>query len=159
MCSSDLDSSKWTEFVLLAIFGGLFTLLMPCTYPMIPMTLNVFTKQSEAGRPVLKLAASYALGIVLAFTGLGILLTGVLGASLTSLSGHPVTNLVIGLAFVLLGLSLLDAFFLRLPSWVMDGVGGAKAGYLGAMVMGLTFAVTAFTCTAPFAGKIGRAHV
>ena len=145
--------SLW-QFLLLAVFGGLFTLVMPCTYPMIPFTLNVFAKQSLAGRPVLPLAASYAAGIMLAFTGLGVLVTGVFGASLSTLSGHPVTNLVVGLTFTLLGLSLLDVFFLRLPGSLTNAVGGYRAGAVGALVMGLTFAVTAFTCTAPFAGSV-----
>lgn len=146
-------SGLW-EFFLLAILGGLFTLVMPCTYPMIPFTINVFTKQSNAGRPLVPLAAAYAFGIVAAFTGLGVVVTGVFGASIATLSGHPITNLVIGVAFVLLGLSLLDVFFLQIPTGFANSIGGARMGYAGALVMGLTFAVTAFTCTAPFAGSV-----
>jgi len=149
----------WGEFLLLAVFGGLFTLVMPCTYPMIPFTVNVFTKQAAAGHRLLPLAAFYALGIIACFVGLGVLITGVFGASLTSLAGHPVTNLLIGAMFVLLGLSLLGAWFLRPPTWLQNLSGGSRGGYLGALVMGLTFAITAFTCTAPFAGAVLAAGV
>ena len=149
----------WGEFLLLAIFGGLFTLVMPCTYPMIPFTLNMFTKQAAGGARLLPLAAAYALGIIACFVGLGVLITGVFGASLTTLAGHPVTNLLIAALFIVLGLSLLGAWFLRPPTWLQNAAGGARGGYLGALIMGLTFAITAFTCTAPFAGAVLAAGV
>ncbi len=145
---------NWSEFLMLALFGGLFTLLMPCTYPMVPFTLNVFAKQAAAGRKLAPLALFYGAGIMACFVGLGLLVTGVFGASLAGLAGHPVTNLLVALLFAVFGLSLLGAFFLRLPSGWEDRLGGARAGYLGAGLMGLTFAVTAFTCTAPFAGAV-----
>lgn len=149
----------WGEFLLLAVLGGLFTLVMPCTYPMIPFTVNVFTKQAAAGARLVPLAAFYALGIVGCFIGVGVLVTGVFGASLTTLAGHPVTNLLIGVLFAVLGLSLLGAFFLQPPAWMQALSGGSRGGYLGSLLMGLTFAITAFTCTAPFAGAVLAAGV
>ncbi len=149
----------WGEFLLLAVLGGLFTLVMPCTYPMIPFTVNVFTKQAANGARLAPLAAFYALGIIGCFIGVGVVVTGVFGASLTTLAGHPLTNLVIGLLFVGLGLSLLGAFFLQPPAWLQGLTGGSRGGYLGSLLMGLTFAITAFTCTAPFAGAVLAAGV
>ncbi len=152
---SDAGTGRdWTEFLLLALLGGLFTLLMPCTYPMVPFTLNVFAKQAAAGRRLVPLALFYGAGIMACFVGLGLLVTGVFGASLAGLAGHPLTNLLVALLFIVFGLSLLGAFLLRLPAGWEDRLGGARAGYLGAGLMGLTFAVTAFTCTAPFAGAV-----
>ncbi len=151
---SDAGTGGGAGFWLLAVFGGLITLLMPCTYPMIPFTLNFFAKQAATGRSVLPLAAFYAAGIVLCFVGLGVLITGIFGQSLSTIAGHPITNLVIALLFVVLGLSLLGAFLLRLPGNIESKVGGGKAGYVGALVMGLTFAITAFSCAAPFAGTV-----
>lgn len=149
----------WAEFLLLAVLGGLFTLVMPCTYPMIPFTVNVFTKQAAGGARLLPLAGFYALGIVGCFIGVGVVVTGLFGASLTTLAGHPVTNLLIGLLFAVLGLSLLGAFFLQPPAWAQNLAGGRRGGYLGSLLMGLTFAITAFTCTAPFAGAVLAAGV
>ncbi len=142
------------QFLLLAIIGGLFTLLMPCTYPMIPFTMTFFAKQAAAGVRLLPLAAFYAFGIIACFVGLGVLITGVFGSTLSNLAGHPVTNLVIALLFIVLGLGLLGAFLIRLPSSIENSLGGGRGGYLGALIMGLTFAVTAFSCTAPFAGAV-----
>lgn len=146
-------------FLLLALAGGLFTLVMPCTYPMIPFTVNFFAKQAADGKKLAPLAAFYAGGIVLCFVGVGVLVTGVLRLNLAQLSGHPLTNLLIGVLFLGLGLSLLGAFLLRLPSAVEGALGGGRAGYFGALGMGLTFAITAFACTAPFAGAVLTAAV
>jgi len=142
------------QFWLFAVLGGLVTLVMPCTYPMIPFTINVFSKQAAAGTRLLPLALFYSGGIVACFVGLGVLITGVFGAQLSTVAGHPLTNLLIGLLFAVLGLSLMGAFLLQLPAGLMSSLGGARAGYVGALVMGLTFAITAFSCTAPFAGSV-----
>lgn len=147
------------QFIVLALLGGLVTLLMPCTYPMIPFTVTFFSKQAAAGHRLLPLALAYGAGIMGCFVGLGVLITGVFGANLATLAGHPVTNLLIGLLFVVLGLGLIGAFFLRLPAGLAGLAGGGRGGYFGALVMGLTFAITAFTCTAPFAGSVLAAAV
>ena len=141
-------------FLLLAIAGGLFTLVMPCTYPMIPFTVTFFAKQSASGRSLLPLALAYAGGIVVCFLAIGALLAGLLQKNPALLSGDPWTNLVFAIVFILLGLSLLGVFLLRLPSGVQNALGGGRGGYLGALGMGLTFVVTAFACTAPFAGLV-----
>ena len=149
-----LDGQGTGGFWLLAVLGGLVTLLMPCTYPMIPFTVNFFAKQAADGRKILPLALFYGAGIVACFIGLGVLITGVLGANLATLAGHPITNLVIAGVFILFGLSLLGVFLLQIPM-----LGGGRGGYIGALFMGLTFAVTAFSCTAPFAGSVLAAAV
>ncbi len=144
----------WGGFVLLALAGGLFTLVMPCTYPMIPFTITFFAKQADAGRRLVPLAAFYSLGIIGFFVGIGVVVAGVLGASVATVAGHPLTNLAIAALFLAFGLSLLGVFLLRLPAGLESRIGGGRGGYLGALAMGLTFAVTAFTCTAPFAGFV-----
>ena len=142
------------SFWLLALLGGLVTLLMPCTYPMIPFTVNFFAKQAATGKKLLPLALFYGAGIVVCFVGLGVLITGVFGANLATVAGHPLTNLVIAGMFLLFGLSLLGVFLLQIPM-----LGGGRGGYIGALLMGLTFAITAFSCTAPFAGSVLAAAV
>jgi len=148
------SGDTWWEFVLLALGGGLFTLLMPCTYPMLPLTINFFNKQASAGRRLLPLALSYAFGIMASFTLIGVVIGVVLNKSIEGFGNNPWTNLVIGLVFILLGLSLLGVFFLRLPQGLTSKMGAGQSGYIGALLMGLTFAITAFTCTAPFAGAV-----
>ena len=151
--SSIEQSGGWGGFLLLAIFGGLFTLVMPCTYPMIPLTVNFFTKQGENGKQTWSLAATYAIGIIAFFVVVGLIFALIMGDNPAYFAGHWLTNLVIGLVFLLLGTSLIGVFFLRLPTRLMN-LGGDRSGYAGALVMGLAFAVMSFTCTAPFAGLV-----
>ena len=150
----DQASAGWWGFIALALAGGLFTLVMPCTYPMIPLTVNFFVKQSENGRSLFPLAAAYALGIEIFFILIGVVVAILFQGAIGSFAGSPWINAVIGVAFVVLGLSLLDVFFLRLPTSFNKLLGGGSGGYIGALLMGLTFAITAFTCTAPFAGAV-----
>jgi thiol:disulfide interchange protein len=151
---SDAGTGSGATFWILAIIGGLITLLMPCTYPMVPFTITFFTKQGAAGKAVLPLALVYSLGIVGSFVGLGVLITGIFHKNLGNVAGSPWINLVFGALFIILGLSLIGVFLLRLPFGLENRFGGAKSGYVGALFMGLTYALTAFSCAVPFAGTV-----
>ena len=146
------DASLWL-FLLSAVGWGLFTLLMPCTYPMIPITISYFTKQAsqrEAG--TLSLSFVYGAGIVLVFVLIGV----AVGQLIIPFATHPVTNLVIGAFFILFALSLFGVVDLQPPSFLLNVAGQAssKGGYLGVFLMGATLVVTSFTCTAPFVGTL-----
>ncbi|HVR74565.1 MAG TPA: cytochrome c biogenesis protein CcdA, partial [Planctomycetota bacterium] len=139
--------------ILLGIGGGLFALAMPCTYPMIPITITFFTKQAEArqGR-VLPLALAYGAGIVLIFNVIG----WVFAASIQKFAADPWLNLVFGLAFIAFALSLFGLYELRLPSFVNQVASRASgaSGYVGVFLLGVTVVVTSFTCTAPILGSL-----
>lgn len=134
------------------------TLLLPCTYPMIPLTISFFTKKaSDAGASVVSLALVYALGIVVSFTGLGMLLSLLLGEQGAQLfASNAWLNLAIGALFVFFGLSFLGLYQLKPPAFLLAGAGRARmaGGYLGVLFMGLTFAVAAFACVGPFVGTL-----
>lgn len=153
---AELQLDDWWQVILLAILGGLLALVMPCTYPMIPLTVNYFVKQAAGGGRLVPLAATYSLGIVVFFVVIGLLVGWLLGGAVQSISGNPWTNLAIALLFLVFGLSLLGAIHLRLPAGAGNVLFRAQGagGYLGALLMGLTFAITAFTCTAPVAGSL-----
>jgi cytochrome c biogenesis protein CcdA/DsbC/DsbD-like thiol-disulfide interchange protein len=140
-------------FLLAAVGWGLFTLLMPCTYPMIPITISFFTKQADArGGKVLPLSLLYGAGIVAIFVLIGV----VLGAPIIKFATHPLTNAVIGVLFVYFALVLFGLITMEPPRAVMNMAGKAQAtgGYLGVFLMGATLVVTSFTCTAPFVGSL-----
>jgi cytochrome c biogenesis protein CcdA len=146
------DTGLWI-FLLSAVGWGLFTLLMPCTYPMIPITISYFTKQAtqrETGTLALSLA--YGAGIVLVFVLIGI----AVGPLVIPFATHPVTNLVIGSFFILFALSLFGVVDLQPPGFLLNMAGQAssKGGFLGVFLMGATLVVTSFTCTAPFVGTL-----
>ncbi|MCB9914520.1 MAG: hypothetical protein H6828_05150 [Planctomycetes bacterium] len=139
--------------ILAAISGGIFALLMPCTYPMIPITISFFTKQAEARHgSVLPLSLLYGTGIVLIFVVIGL----VVGPPIMKFATHPVTNLVMGSMFVFFAAVLFGALTLNPPQFLMRAAGKAsmKGGLAGVFLMGMTLVLTSFTCTAPFVGSL-----
>jgi thiol:disulfide interchange protein DsbD len=140
-------------FLLSAVFWGLFTLLMPCTYPMIPITISYFTKQAgQRHTSTLPLSLAYGAGIVLIFVLIGILV----GPIVIAFAAHPVTNLVIGVLFLVFALTLFGVMNLEPPAFLLGLAGSAsqKGGYAGVFFMGATLVITSFTCTAPFVGAL-----
>ena len=140
-------------FLLAAIGGGLFALVMPCTYPMIPITISFFTKQAEKrGGTPLALSLAYGAGIVLIFVIVGL----AFGSLIKPFAANPIVNLVLGLAFVYFALVLFGVLHLEPPRFLMNVAGTAsmKGGFLGVFLMGATLVITSFTCTAPFVGTL-----
>jgi thiol:disulfide interchange protein DsbD len=157
--AGELDvSTPLIAFILLAMGFALGSLLTPCVFPLIPVTISYFTKQSErAGGGLFRLGATYAVGIVASFTLIGLVFTIALGKDgASSFAMHPITQLVIGLLFIVFALSLFGAFEIQLPSFVLNWLSSAqgKGGTAGALLMGFLFALTTFTCTAPFVGTL-----
>lgn len=149
--------SSLLAFLLAAVGAGLFALVMPCTYPMIPITISFFSKQSEKGSAVV-LSLAYGAGIVLMFASLGVLAGSIAGAAdnIVNFSTHWITNLVIGVVFVIFAFSLFGCYELRPPAFMMNAANSAQStgGLLGVFLMGATLVITSFTCTAPFVGAL-----
>lgn len=150
-----------TEFLATAFGAGLIALLTPCVFPMIPVTLAFFTKQAtdKTGQVdtggVVRLALLYCLGIIAAFVLIGVGISATVGASgAYRFATHPLTNLGFAALFIIFGLAMLEVFMMDLPPALQGLAGGRKSGTIGVLVMGLTFVVTAFTCTAPFVGSV-----
>ncbi|MEM7307091.1 MAG: cytochrome c biogenesis protein CcdA [Planctomycetota bacterium] len=151
--AEEAEDEGLLAFLGLAIFWGLFTLLMPCTYPMIPITISFFTKQADArGGNVLPLSLVYGAGIVLIFILIGV----VIGGAIIPFAQHPITNLVIAGFFVVFALALFGLINLSPPAKLMNLAGKASmtGGYLGVFLMGACLVITSFTCTAPFVGSL-----
>ncbi|MBC8143083.1 MAG: thioredoxin family protein [Armatimonadetes bacterium] len=150
-------------FLATAFGAGLIALATPCVFPLIPVTLAFFTKQAttDTGETksggVVKLAALYCLGIVVAFTAIGAVLSATVGAAgANRLASNPWVNLAFGVLFVVFALSLLEVIELKPPAFLAKRLGSApKSGTTWSVLgMGLTFVVAAFTCTAPFIGTV-----
>lgn len=150
-----LTGSLWA-LILACIGGGLFALVMPCTYPMIPLTFTFFTKQADArGGKVMSLALAYGAGIVGMFTLIGAL-AALVGEQINRFAAHWATNTIIGTAFLLFALSLLGLFTLQPPRFLMDAAGKTRGvgGISGVLLMGATLVISSFTCTAPVVGLL-----
>lgn len=157
--SDGLDRKGLLELLLLSVGAGIFALLMPCTYPLIPITISFFSKQAEARRgSSVPLALAYGAGIVAIFTLIGLVVGAGFAAaeSVANLATVWWLNLLFALLFLVFGLSLLGLYEIRLPSAFDDIAAKASGtgGYLSVFAMGLTLVITSFTCTAPFIGSL-----
>jgi thiol:disulfide interchange protein len=148
------------SFIVLAASLGALSLLTPCVFPMIPITVSYFTNRVSSRRAAVRDAVIYALGIILTFTALGLLSAVLFGATgLSRFAASPWLNLAITIIFVGFALSLLGAYNIQLPSRVLTRIDSFSRNrestkVLGVLLMGLTFSVTSFTCTAPFVGTL-----
>lgn len=150
------EKSLWTIFFL-AFLGGFAALLMPCIFPMIPMTVSFFTKQSKSKAQGIRNAIIYGLSIIAIYVILGSLITGIFGAeALNELSTSVAFNLIFFALLVIFALSFLGAFEIMLPSsWATKLDSKAdKGGIIGIIFMALALAVVSFSCTGPIVGTL-----
>ena len=150
-------NSLWA-FLLLAVGAGMGAFLMPCVYPMIPLTVSYFTKHTNRLAESVRMSLVYGLAIVTTFTGLGVAMAALVrGAGAQSIAANPWVNLGIGVVFIVFALSLLGLFELRLPHGIVQFVnrkGAAQSGYVGVFFMGFTLTLVSFSCTVPFVGLL-----
>jgi len=140
--AADAPAEKEEESLLLyflgAIVGGLAGLVMPCVFPMIPMTVSYFSKDGNAGK---RNAMLYGLFIILIFVVIGLVLSLIFGADLGNiLSTHWIPNILFAIIFFIFALSLLGYFEITLPSsWVNGSAKRQNAGSVaGIFFMALT---------------------
>jgi thiol:disulfide interchange protein DsbD len=155
--AQDFESRGVLGLILLGMTGGLISLVMPCTYPLIPITLTYFLKQAAGSRSHgMVLSGAYSLGIILSFTGLGFLLTVLLGAGgAREFAANPWVNVGVGLLFLWFTGSLFGWYEIRLPFGLESRLAGTpRQGVGGAFILGLLFSIVTFTCTIPIAATI-----
>jgi thiol:disulfide interchange protein len=145
-------------YIIFAMGVGLLSLLTPCVFPMVPITVSFFTKREQrtTGEAV-KQALIYCFGIIFTFTGLGLALTLIAGPSgINKLAANPWMNLFLTTLFVVFALNLFGMFEIRLPSGFLSMLDArSQRGTVAAtLLMGLTFTLTSFTCTAAFVGTV-----
>ena len=157
------NDSSLSSFLWLAITFGALSLLTPCVFPMIPITVSYFTNHASRSRAkAIKLASIYSLGIIATFTILGMVLAIFVGAAGINLfAANPYVNLIITAIFLFFAFNLFGAYELQVPSGILNKLDsltrskeGEGSGIVGALLMGLTFTLTSFTCTSPFVGTI-----
>jgi thiol:disulfide interchange protein len=146
------------SFLLLAITVGFASLLTPCVFPMIPITVSYFTKTSAQtrGHGVAQ-AGLYALAIIATFTILGVVVALVFGATgVARFAANPWVNILLAAIFIGLALNLFGFFEIIVPQSVLTRLTqlSDRGGYLGTILMGFTFTLTSFTCTMPFVGTL-----
>ena len=159
LANSDLEKkqtnkSLWTLFIL-SFFAGFAALLTPCVFPMIPMTVSFFTKQSKNKAVGIRNAIIFGLAIIILYVLLGTVVTTIFGAdSLNALSTNVWFNIIFFLLLVIFAISFLGAFEISLPSsWgtTVDSQAD-RGGFIGIFFMALALAIVSFSCTGPIVG-------
>ncbi|MEZ5046750.1 MAG: cytochrome c biogenesis protein CcdA [Chitinophagaceae bacterium] len=155
---SDTDKPRSNWMLLLeGIGGGLLSIITPCVFAMLPMTVSFFLKRTKDRKSGIKVALQYSLSLIIIFALLGLLLTLVNNKNvLYEISSHWVTNLFFFIIFLIFGFSFLGAFEITLPSkWSTFTDSKANMNSIsGIFFMALTLAIVSFSCTAPFIGGL-----
>ncbi|CAN1563525.1 COG4232 Thiol,disulfide interchange protein [Flavobacteriaceae bacterium] len=146
----------WSIFFI-AFISGFAALLTPCVFPMIPMTVSFFTKQSKTRAAGIKNAIIYGVSIILIYVLLGFLVTWIFGAdALNALSTNVWFNIIFFVLLVFFAASFLGAFEIMLPnSWANKVDSQAdRGGIIGILFMALALAIVSFSCTGPIVGTL-----
>ena len=151
--NAENEESLWI-FFLVAFASGLAGLVMPCVFPMIPMTVSYFLKSGSKAKLH---ALIYGLSIVIIYVVFGIILSLIFGPDFANiLSTHWIPNIIFAIIFVIFAFSFFGYFEITLPSsWVnksakMESTGGV----IGIFFMALTLVLVSFSCTLPIAGAV-----
>lgn len=151
------DKKGLLTIFILAFFSGFLALLTPCVFPMIPMTVSFFIKQSKSKSKGIKNAIIYGLSIVVIYVLLGTLITWIFGSdALNALATNVWFNVIFFVLLVVFAVSFLGAFEIVLPnSWANKVDKQAdRGGLVGIFFMALALAIVSFSCTGPIVGTL-----
>lgn len=154
--NKEQKTGLWSIFFL-AFLSGFAALLTPCVFPMIPMTVSFFTKQSKNKAQGIRNAVTYGLSIIIIYVLLGSIVTGVFGAdSLNALSTNVWFNIIFFILLVVFAVSFLGAFEIVLPNSLANKVDSQadRGGLIGIFFMALALAIVSFSCTGPIVGTL-----
>ena len=150
--------TSWLFIFFAGFLGGLIALLTPCVWPMIPMTVSFFLKHTKDRKKAIRDAITYGLSIIVIYLVMGLLITGIFGASaLNDLSTNAIFNILFFLLLVVFAVSFFGAFELVLPaSWTskLDSKADSTTGVLSIFFMSFTLVLVSFSCTGPIIGTL-----
>jgi thiol:disulfide interchange protein len=155
--SKTVDKKSLWSIFLVAFLGGFAALLTPCVFPMIPMTVSFFTKQSKTKAEGIKNSFIYGISIIVIYVILGTVITAIFGAeALNALATNVWFNLIFFFLLLFFAASFLGAFEIVLPnSWANKIDKQAdRGGILGIFFMALALAIVSFSCTGPIVGSL-----
>jgi thiol:disulfide interchange protein DsbD len=149
------EKEGWLVVFLWAFLAGVLTLITPCVFPMIPMTVSFFMKGNKSRAEGLKQAYFFGISIVMIFAVLGLLLTLLLGKdAMYIISTHWIPNTIFFIIFMVFALSFFGLFELTLPSGLINkaDANADKGGYIGTFFVAFTTVLVSFSCTGPILG-------
>lgn len=152
----EVKKSLWGIF-LAGLIGGFAALLMPCIFPMLPLTVSFFTKQSGSRANGISKALLYGLFIIIIYVALGMIITILFGSdALNALSTNGVFNFIFFLLLVAFAASFFGAFEITLPSSFVNKMDAKsdKGGLVGLFFMAFSLSLVSFSCTGPIIGTL-----
>ncbi|MEO7215079.1 cytochrome c biogenesis protein CcdA [Mucilaginibacter sp.] len=154
--SEEIPKSLWQLFFF-GFAGGLAAFLLPCVYPMLPLTVSFFTKKGGTRAKAVWQSCLYGLSIIFIYVVFGLLITLAFGpAALNNLATNGVFNFFFFLMLIVFGVSFLGAFEITLPSSLANKLdeNSDKGGLAGIFFMAATLVVVSFSCTGPAIGGV-----
>ena len=155
--ASKEDNSLLTIF-LLGFLGGLFALLTPCVFPMVPLTVSYFTKHGGDKKKGKRLAIVYGLFIFLIYVSFSIpfhLIGNVNPAIYNDIATNVYLNTAFFAIFIFFAISFFGYFEITLPGTLANSANAKQgSGLAGVFFMALTLAIVSFSCTGPILGTL-----
>jgi len=148
--------SLWSIFIA-GLVGGFAALLMPCIFPMLPLTVSYFTKQAGSRASGISKALLYGLFIIVIYVALGMIITISFGSdALNALSTNGIFNFLFFLLLVVFAASFFGAFEITLPSSFVNKMDAKsdKGGLVGLFFMAFSLSLVSFSCTGPIIGTL-----
>ena len=157
--ANDIANHSLFYIFLMGLVGGLLALVMPCIWPIIPMTVSFFLKRAKDDKKKgIRDAVTYGLSIVIIYLGLGLLITAIFGPSkLNELSTSAVFNIILFLLLAVFAFSVFGWFEIKLPDrWgnAVDNKASSTTGMISIFLMAFTLVLVSFSCTAPIIGLL-----
>jgi thiol:disulfide interchange protein DsbD len=154
--SPEKPKTLWEIFIA-GLLGGFTAVLLPCIYPLLPLTVSFFTKKSGTRAKGIMQSLVYGLSIIIIYVSLGMLISIVFGSdALNELATNGIFNMFFFLLLVVFGISFLGAFEITLPSSLANKLdeNADKGGLTGIFFMASTLVVVSFSCTGPIIGTL-----
>jgi thiol:disulfide interchange protein len=154
--ATEKPKTLWEIFIE-GFLGGFAAVIMPCIYPLLPLTVSFFTKKAGTRAKGIGQSLLYGLSIILIYVGLGVIISALFGSdALNSLATNGVFNIFFFLLLVVFGISFLGAFEITLPSSLGNKLdaNADKGGVAGVFFMAATLVVVSFSCTGPIIGTL-----
>lgn len=154
--SEEKEQSLWEIFIA-GLLGGFTAVILPCIYPLLPLTVSFFTKKAGSRSKGILHSLIYGLSIIVIYVTLGLIISILFGSdALNQLATNAVFNLFFFALLVIFGISFLGAFEITLPSSLANKLdaNSDKRGLAGIFFMAATLVVVSFSCTGPIIGSL-----
>jgi thiol:disulfide interchange protein len=154
--NANKPKSLWEIFIA-GLLGGFTAVILPCIYPLLPLTVSFFTKKAGSRAKGIMQSLIYGLSIIVIYVALGMIISILFGSdALNALATNGIFNIFFFLLLVVFGISFLGAFEITLPSSLANKLdaNADKGGFAGIFFMASTLVVVSFSCTGPIIGTL-----